>query len=105
GERLYRSGDKGRFLPDGNLEFMGRLDRQVKVRGYRVELTEIEQALQQVANATHVAIKQNTLPHGETVLTAYLCGIDEPSQATVKTALQKKLPDYMHPERWVWLEA
>lgn len=105
GERLYRSGDKGRFLPDGNLEFMGRLDRQVKVRGYRVELTEIEQALQQVANATHVAIKQNTLPHGETVLTAYLCGIDEPSQATVKTALQKKLPDYMQPERWVWLEA
>ncbi|MEQ9877402.1 amino acid adenylation domain-containing protein [Pectobacterium aroidearum] len=105
GERLYRSGDKGRFLPDGNLEFMGRLDRQVKVRGYRVELTEIEQALQQVANATHVAIKQNTLPHGETVLTAYLCGIDEPSQSTVKTALQKKLPDYMQPERWVWLEA
>ncbi|QRN34843.1 non-ribosomal peptide synthetase [Pectobacterium brasiliense] len=105
GERLYRSGDKGRFLPDGNLEFMGRLDRQVKVRGYRVELTEIEQALQQVANATHVAIKQNTLPHGETVLTAYLCGIDEPSQATVKTALQKKLPNYMQPERWVWLEA
>ncbi|MEQ9843088.1 amino acid adenylation domain-containing protein [Pectobacterium brasiliense] len=105
GERLYRSGDKGRFLPDGNLEFMGRLDRQVKVRGYRVELTEIEQALQQVANATHVAIKQNTLPHGETVLTAYLCGIDEPCQATVKTALQKKLPDYMQPERWVWLDA
>ncbi|MEQ6966920.1 non-ribosomal peptide synthetase [Pectobacterium polaris] len=105
GERLYRSGDKGRFLPDGNLEFMGRLDRQVKVRGYRVELTEIEQALQQVANATHVAIKQNTLPHGETVLTAYLCGIDEPSQTTVKTALQKKLPDYMQPERWVWLDA
>lgn len=105
GERLYRSGDKGRFLPDGNLEFMGRLDRQVKVRGYRVELAEIEQALQQVANATHVAIKQNTLPHGETVLTAYLCGIDEPSQAKVKTALQKKLPDYMQPEHWVWLEA
>ncbi|MFJ5454069.1 amino acid adenylation domain-containing protein [Pectobacterium jejuense] len=105
GERLYRSGDKGRFLPDGNLEFMGRLDRQVKVRGYRVELTEIEQALQQVANATHVAIKQNTLPHGETALTAYLCGMDEPNQAGVKTALQKKLPDYMQPERWVWLDA
>ncbi|WP_233983480.1 non-ribosomal peptide synthetase [Pectobacterium versatile] len=104
GERLYRSGDKGRFLPDGNLEFMGRLDRQVKVRGYRVELAEIEQALQQIANATHVAIKQNTLPHGEAVLTAYLCGIAESRRATVKEALQKKLPDYMHPERWLWLE-
>ncbi|WP_113626309.1 non-ribosomal peptide synthetase [Pectobacterium peruviense] len=105
GERLYRSGDKGRFLPDGNLEFMGRLDRQVKVRGYRVELAEIEQALQQVANATHVAIKQNTLPHGDAVLTAYLCGITEPNQAAVKIALHNKLPDYMHPERWVWLDA
>nr|WED70229.1 AMP-binding protein [Pectobacterium colocasium] len=105
GERLYRSGDKGRFLPDGNLEFMGRLDRQVKVRGYRVELAEIEQALQQVANATHVAIKQNTLPHGEAVLTAYVCGITDAHQTEVKAALQKKLPDYMQPERWVWLEA
>ncbi|UUE35696.1 amino acid adenylation domain-containing protein [Pectobacterium aroidearum] len=105
GERLYRSGDKGRFLSDGNLEFMGRLDRQVKVRGYRVELTEIEQALQQVANATHVAIKQNTLPHGEAVLTAYVCGLTDAHQTEVKAALQKKLPDYMQPERWVWLEA
>ncbi|RLM20977.1 non-ribosomal peptide synthetase [Brenneria alni] len=105
GERLYRSGDKGRQLPDGNIAFLGRLDRQVKVRGYRVELAEIEQALQQADAVTHAAVKQNRLPNGETVLTAYLCGVSAQHRALIKETLQKKLPGYMHPERWVWLDA
>lgn len=104
GERLYRTGDKGRFLPDGNLEFLGRLDRQVKVRGYRVELAEIECALQQLPAIEIAAVKQCQLNEDDTLLVAYLCGSEESQLAEVQAALQSKLPQYMQPEKWVWLE-
>ncbi|CDH31403.1 non-ribosomal peptide synthetase [Xenorhabdus bovienii] len=105
GQRLYRSGDKGRLLPDGNLEFLGRIDRQVKVRGYRVELTAIEDVLRQLPEVTNAAVIQCQLPTGATSLVAYLCGVGERYQATVQSELQKKLPHYMQPEQWVWLES
>lgn len=104
GERVYRTGDKGRWLPDGNLEFLGRLDRQVKVRGYRVELGEIEHVLRQQPAVEQAAVKQWPLNHGETRLVAYCCGVEEERRAELLAALQQKLPHYMQPEQWIWAE-
>ncbi|WP_279625690.1 non-ribosomal peptide synthetase [Xenorhabdus vietnamensis] len=105
GERLYRSGDKGRLLPDGNIEFSGRIDRQVKVHGYRVELTAIEDVLRQLPDVTNAAVIQCQLPTGETSLVAYLCGIEESHQDIVQSELRKKLPHYMQPEQWIGLKS
>ncbi|MFI8415591.1 non-ribosomal peptide synthetase [Serratia sp. NPDC078593] len=105
GERIYRSGDKGRWLPDGNLEFLGRLDRQVKVRGYRVELAEIEQILQQHPDVVQAAVKLWPLNEGDARLVAYCCGGEGEQSSAVQAALQNKLPHYMRPDHWVWLEA
>lgn len=104
GERLYRTGDKGRWLSDGNLEFLGRLDRQVKVRGYRVELGEIEHVILQQPGVEQAAVKQWPLSEGETRLVAYCCGVMKEGCIQVQAALQHQLPHYMQPDQWVWLE-
>ncbi|ATA25111.1 non-ribosomal peptide synthetase [Brenneria goodwinii] len=103
GERIYRTGDKGRWLPDGNLEFLGRLDRQVKVRGYRVELAEIENVLQQQPAIVQAAVKQWQLGEGENRLVAYCCGQEKACEGEVQAFLKSKLPHYMQPDQWVWL--
>lgn len=80
GERIYRSGDMGRYLPDGNIEFLGREDFQVKIRGYRIELGEIEAALQQhpaISSAVVTAIGE---PRGLKRLVAYV--VPKPGSAT-----------------------
>lgn len=107
GERLYRTGDRVRYLADGNLEFLGRLDLQVKVRGFRVELGEIEAALLE-----HPAIGQcvvTTRPDaaGAKQLVAYLVadGQRAPAVSELREWLQRKLPDYMVPTFFVFLEA
>ncbi|EQA4238285.1 non-ribosomal peptide synthetase [Serratia marcescens] len=105
GERLYRTGDKGRWLPDGNLEFLGRLDRQVKVRGYRVELAEIEHVLQQQPAIAQAAVKQWLNGAGESWLVAYCCGEGKARSAEVRAFLQSKVPHYMQPDQWVWLDS
>ncbi|WP_108649571.1 non-ribosomal peptide synthetase [Dongshaea marina] len=105
GERLYRSGDKGRLLSDGNFEFLGRLDRQCKIRGYRVELAEIERAIQALPYVTHVAVCQREMNKDQLVLVAYWCGNREVEQGKLKAALRDELPQYMQPEVWVWLES
>lgn len=107
GARLYRTGDLARYLPDGNLEFLGRLDHQVKLRGYRIELGEIEAALSQSpAIQDAVVIAREDSP-GEKQLVAY-CIAGEAAQALTEAELRrflkKKLPDYMLPAAFVWLE-
>ncbi|QIJ86175.1 amino acid adenylation domain-containing protein [Vibrio coralliilyticus OCN008] len=104
GERLYRTGDKGRLLADGNLEYLGRLDRQVKVRGYRVELAEIEQALGQIANVERAAIvQQHTADTNR--LVAYVVAGETGDQEGIKAELRLLLPAYMQPEVWMWLDS
>jgi amino acid adenylation domain-containing protein len=104
--RLYRSGDRVRWLPDGNLEFLGRIDNQVKVRGYRIELEEIESAIGRhpaVAEASVVA--REDVP-GEARLVAYVvpAGGAELSTSELGQLLRRELPEYMIPSVFVTLD-
>jgi len=104
GQRLYRTGDRAKHLPGGNIEFLGRLDRQVKVRGYRIELGEIEAALETTPEIGEARVMLRELPHlaGEKALVAHVtadaASFDEPA---VREALRRTLPDYMVPMGFV----
>ena len=108
GARLYKTGDLARYLPDGNLEFLGRRDQQVKIRGYRIELEEIEAALRQhPAVRETVVLAREDAHRGDKRLVAYLVANQEPAPTprTLRTFLQQKLPAYMVPSAFVVLEA
>lgn len=95
GERLYKTGDIGRFLGDGQIEFLGRADTQVKVRGHRVELGEIERAL-----LTHPAVKESFVTQVDAAgeLAAYWVGQGEAIDAgSLRAHLARSLPDFMIP--------
>lgn len=96
GVRLYRSGDFGRWLPDGNLEFLGRRDEQVKVRGMRVELGEVERQLTRVAGVRAASVVARTEPHG-TSLAAFVLGDTSLSPDTVLAESRRILPAHLHP--------
>lgn len=95
--RLYRSGDLGRFLPDGSLEYFGRLDNQVKIRGFRVELGEIENTLREIKGVQDAAVVMKTDPSGEQSLCGYIACSDKPDLGDVRTFLTNRLPYYMVP--------
>ncbi len=104
--RLYKTGDLCRYLPDGNIEFLGRIDQQVKIRGFRVELGEIEAVLgthPQVAGCAVVA-QQNG---GGIFLTAYVVtrAVAPLTGPVLREWLREKLPDYMVPARFATLPA
>jgi len=103
GDRLYRTGDRVRWLPDGVLEFLGRFDDQVKVRGFRIEPGEIEFVL-----STHPEVQQTVVvarpdASGARHLAAYVVTTIEAESVvgTLKTFLRERLPAYMFPSRWV----
>ena len=106
GSRLYRTGDRARRRPTGELEFLGRLDHQVKLRGYRIELEEIETALSLHPEIGEVAVAAPaTAPGGEPRLVAYFVprpGFD-PSPDALQATLAGKLPQPMIPTVWVRL--
>jgi tyrocidine synthetase-3 len=103
--RVYRSGDRGRFLPDGSIEILGRLDQQVKLRGFRIEPSEVEQALTRQAGVTQAVVLVDTDSVGDGRLVAYLVGDgDQADDARLGRHLQSQLPGYMVPSQWVWLE-
>jgi amino acid adenylation domain-containing protein len=106
GERLYRSGDLGRYRPDGNLEFMGRADFQVKIQGQRIELGEIEAALRQHPWVTAVVASAVDDPAGRKALAAWLVGGAGagPADAELRDFLAAKLPRHMVPAAFVRLE-
>jgi amino acid adenylation domain-containing protein/thioester reductase-like protein len=109
GSRLYKTGDLARYLPDGNIEYLGRLDYQVKVRGFRIELGEIEAAL-----VTHPAVREAVVmawpatgAGGGTRLIAYFVPDGRPvsSPGELHRFLEDRLPDYMIPAAFVKLDA
>lgn len=100
GERMYCSGDLARWMQDGNLEFFGRADSQIKIRGFRVELGEIEVALLQHGGVRNCAVLMKTGASGKR-LVAYVSG--EASADELKSYLKTKLPDYMVPGVYVML--
>ena len=107
GTRLYKTGDLARYLPDGNVEFLGRLDNQVKLRGYRIELGEIEATLEY-----HPAIRQAVVlaredTPGDRRLVAYCVPHHgcTPDIREMRNFLQTKLPDYMVPVAFMMLDA
>jgi len=107
GGRLYRTGDLARYLPDGNVEFLGRIDRQVKIRGFRVEPSEIETVLRKHP-ALHdclVAVREDA--PGDKQLVAYVVArqAHRPTWSELRLFLGGKLPDYMVPSTMVLLEA
>ncbi|WP_051319008.1 non-ribosomal peptide synthetase [Chitinimonas koreensis] len=106
GERLYRTGDLGRYLPDGNIEFLGREDGQVKVQGYRVELGEIETALEEHPGVQAAAVRLWGASQGDKRLAAYVvAGDDRLDAAALADHLGRKLPAYMVPPSFTFLAA
>ncbi|AFY87436.1 non-ribosomal peptide synthetase [Chroococcidiopsis thermalis] len=105
GERIYRTGDMGRFRPDGTIEFMGRVDFQVKINGQRIELGEIESTLQQHAGVNS-AIATTYDQKGKKLLVAYVILAKESELNTdeLRLFLRGKLPEHMVPAAFVMLE-
>lgn len=106
GSRLYRTGDWVRWRVDGNLEFLGRRDEQVKLRGNRIELGEIEAALRQHPAVNDAAVLAREDSRGEKRLIAYVVAENEQAflNGALRKYLQEKLPEYMVPELFVPLE-
>jgi amino acid adenylation domain-containing protein len=107
GQRWYRAGDLARELPDGNLEFLGRIDGQVKVRGYRIELGEVEVAIAAQPHVKQVAVTVREDEPGDKRLVAYVVADAEVPGlvSALRAALEAALPEYMVPSAFVLLEA
>ncbi|MFP4120962.1 MAG: amino acid adenylation domain-containing protein [Coleofasciculus sp.] len=106
GGRLYKTGDLARYLPDGNIEFIGRIDNQVKIRGFRIELGEIETALNQHPGVREsVVLARDDVP-GDKRLIAYIVPNREsvPTISQLRDFLKQTLPEYMIPSAFVWLK-
>ncbi|KOC23734.1 non-ribosomal peptide synthetase [Bacillus velezensis] len=104
GERMYRTGDLARWLPDGTIEYAGRMDDQVKIRGYRVELGEIEAALRGLDGVKEAAVSVRTGQSGNKELIAYMSLQADMDTEKVRSSLSKQLPNYMVPAYMMELE-
>lgn len=104
GARLYRSGDHGRWRPDGKLEFLGRRDTQVKIRGFRIEIGEVENALLRLPGVRDGAVVVDAPAGRSARLVAFYSG-DRPLEATtLRDRLSRSLPEYMVPSAFQWQE-
>ena len=106
GGRIYRTGDRGRFLPDGRIQYLGRYDDQIKIRGFRIEPDEIESTLCEHPDVGCCAVVAGKAPNGEQQLVAYIVGKPGcPSEAEARDWLRRRLPEYMVPSRFMHLSA
>lgn len=100
GERIYRTGDLARWLPDGNLEYISRIDRQIKIRGKRIEPAEIEARLLEMEGVQEAAVTLRE-KDGEAQLYTHYVGDDQRTEKDIRADLARVLPDYMIPQHWV----
>ena len=107
GARLYKTGDLARYLPDGAIEYLGRLDHQVKIRGFRIELGEIETCLRKQPGVHDCVVVAREDHPGQKRLVAYLVPATgkPPLVGELRASLQQELPDYMVPAAFVTLQA
>ena len=107
GARLYKTGDVARYLPDGNIEFLGRMDHQVKIRGFRIELGEIEAVLRKHPNVQDLVVMAREGQEGDKRLVAYVVArpAPAPTAGELRDFLKEKLPEYMIPSVFMLLEA
>jgi acyl-coenzyme A synthetase/AMP-(fatty) acid ligase/acyl carrier protein len=104
GSRLYRTGDLARYRSDGTLEFLGRIDHQVKVRGLRIELGEIEALLEAQAGIRQaVVLAREDTAHDQRLVAYVVPEGEAPAEQDLDRALRRRLPDYMVPGTWVFL--
>src|SRR3546814_11141 len=104
--RLYRTGDRVRYLPDGSIEFVGRADHQVKIRGFRIEPGEIEATLAGHAGVKSCAvIARDDSVGGKQLVAYYVCQGEAPTAPSLRAFLAAALPDFMVPARYVLLDA
>ncbi|WP_342551527.1 amino acid adenylation domain-containing protein [Paenibacillus sp. FSL R7-0652] len=102
--RMYRTGDAARWLPDGNIEYLGRIDHQVKIRGYRIELGEVETAVLNIETIQEAVVIAHDNEDGSKQLCAYWKGSSELTAKEIRAALAHEIPDYMIPSYFVQLE-
>jgi amino acid adenylation domain-containing protein len=105
GSRMYATGDYGRWRPDGTIEFLGRIDGQVKLRGMRIELGEIEAALRGQPGVRDAAVTVQEVSPGDQRLVGYVAGAAVPDAESLRGALRASLPEYMVPAMFVPLGA
>ena len=103
--RMYRTGDLARWVPDGNIEFLGRIDHQVKIRGFRIELGEIESQLLKINAVKEAIVLDKEDEARDKYLCAYLVSKEEIAIQELRRQLSDNLPDYMIPSYFVWLES
>ncbi|WP_248547767.1 non-ribosomal peptide synthetase [Paenibacillus odorifer] len=103
GERMYRTGDVARWLPDGNIEYLGRIDHQVKIRGYRIELGDVENTLMKLDGIQKVLVVDKELAGGR-VLVAYYVSSAAYTVGELRSELNKRIPEYMIPAYFIALE-
>jgi len=107
GSRLYKTGDVGRYLPDGHMDFLGRNDHQVKVRGHRIELGEVESVLREYEGVTEGVVTVRESEIGEKLLAAYIVAPQEQacSVSDLQRFMREKLPEYMVPSAFMIIDA
>jgi len=105
GERIYRTGDLAKWRADGNVEYLGRLDHQVKIRGLRIELGEIENRIRAHPGISDCVVVVNRLSESVVLIVAYLVCRGEVSLPALKESLKRFLPEYMLPHRFEMLDA
>ncbi|PSB43501.1 non-ribosomal peptide synthetase [Chamaesiphon polymorphus] len=104
-QRLYKTGDKARYLPDGNIEFLGRIDFQVKIRGFRIELGEIEAVLSDYPQVREATVIDREEQVGNQYLAAYIVASAPIETNSLREFLKQKLPDYMVPSAFIFLDS
>ena len=97
GQRIYKTGDRARRMPGGEIEFLGRIDQEVKIRGYRIDTNEIDQVLLSHPEVAFASVQPFEEPGGGYALTAFIQYRDDPDSGALLAFLRTKLPDYMVP--------